>query len=201
MIDGGGPRILRVARITRGRQSYKLSDGRALVTVGAFRHRVRPYQRKPVGVVLDFLRGYLPALHRVASFAVGAELTHVNVGVAIGAMRTHVLEHHRRVALRTAYLLVHAAQRIRCLVVIELGHCPDWLPAGVRMTVLARPDGGAMRIDHLGPRALSGLRNRSRPRSRGRRRLRQPAVRRRARERHRQQRHDSRDDRCPPVPR
>lgn len=137
MVDGSGPGFLRVARITCGGQSDKLPHGRALVTVRAFGHRMRAHQRKAVRVVLDFLRGYLPALHRVALLAIGAELAPVNVSVAIRAMGAHVLEHHRRVALGAAHFLVHAAQRIPCLVVIELGHGPDRFPACVSMTVLA----------------------------------------------------------------
>ena len=89
----------------------------------------------------------------MAAFAVGAELTAMNVGMTISAMRAYILENQIGMALGAGHLLVHAAQRITSVVVIKLGIRPDRFPACVRMAVLARHRDGAVRVCYFGLRA------------------------------------------------
>ncbi len=51
---------------------------------------VRSEKREPVLMRLDLLDRSHPSLHRVARFAVGAELPFMNVGVTIGALGPNV---------------------------------------------------------------------------------------------------------------
>jgi hypothetical protein len=85
----------------------------------------------------------------MAAFTVGPELAAMNVSVAIGAALADVLEDEAGMALDAAHLLMHAAQRIACAVVIELRNCADGLPTGVSVAVLAGDGHGTMRIGHL----------------------------------------------------
>ncbi len=99
---------------------------------------VRPGQRKAVVVLLNLLYGNLPSTHRVALFAIRAELALVNIGMAILASLPDVRKHGLHVTLRTRHGLVHAAQRIFRLIVIEFGDGANRLPCAGGMTVLAR---------------------------------------------------------------
>ena len=56
----------------------------------------------------------------MAAFAVRAELTTMNVSMAISAMSAGVLEDQAGMALGAGHLLMHAAQRISRMVVVEL---------------------------------------------------------------------------------
>lgn len=69
---------------------------------------VSPNQWKTILVLLDLLDGNLPALDGVALLTVGAKLTLMNIGVAVGAFCPHVRKHRFGVTLRTGDLLVHA---------------------------------------------------------------------------------------------
>ena len=70
-----------------GRREAKVVSGRrGLVALLALHHGVRAEKRKAVEVILNGLRGNLPAEHRVAARAIRAELAAVNVGVAIRAV-------------------------------------------------------------------------------------------------------------------
>ena len=75
----------------------------------ALDNRVRAHQRESVAVVLDLLDVYLPALDRVAAFAIGAKLAAVNVCVALRALRACFFEDQVRVALCAGYFCVHPA--------------------------------------------------------------------------------------------
>ena len=119
---------------------------------------MRANQRKAILMILDVIDRDLPTLDAVAVFAVGPELAHVNVCVTVAAMRADIGEHQRRMAFRTAHVLVHTAQRIASLVVIELGQRADRLPTRVGMAVLAGCDRWPVGIRHLRPRACSRLR-------------------------------------------
>lgn len=101
----------------------------------------------------DRVDGNLPALDRVATLAVRSKLPVVHIGVAIGAMGAHLLEHQARMALRALHLFMHSAQGITGLVMIEFRMSADWLPAGVGMAVLARNRERAVRVGHLGLRS------------------------------------------------
>ena len=114
----------------------------ALVTIECC---VRADQREAVQVLIDLLDRNIPALDRVALFAVGAHLPLVDVSMAIRTLRSHVAEHRLGVALRAAHAFVHAAQRIPRCVVIEFRNSPDGLPSTQSVTVLARNTKAAVR--------------------------------------------------------
>lgn len=95
-------------------------------------------QREAVLVLIYLLHRNLPSLYGVALFASSAELPLVNVGVAVGALLSHVREHWFGVALCAGDSLVHAAQRKARLVVIELRQAADGFPSAQRVAVLAR---------------------------------------------------------------
>jgi hypothetical protein len=76
----------------------------------------------------------------------------MDVGVAIGTMRAYVLEDEVGVALCTCNLLMHAAQRVSGLVVIELWIRSNRLPTRVCMAVLARRRQWPVGIGYLGLR-------------------------------------------------
>jgi len=88
----------------------------------------------------------------------------MNICVAIRAMSTYVFEDQVRVALGTCHFLVHAAQRIAGVVMIELRIRANRFPACVGVTFLAWNGDGAMGIRylglgtaHAGPRTVGGL--------------------------------------------
>jgi len=150
VIEHRGLEVLLVARIASGGQADKLPGGRLLVALVAVHHGVRAHQREAVVVVFDGLQRDLPTLNRVALGAIGAELATVNVGVAGGALRAHVLEHHAGVALRAGHALVHAAQRIAGQIMIEIRLGTDRLPTVIGVAVRAWNGNGAVGIGHLG---------------------------------------------------
>jgi hypothetical protein len=98
---------------------------------------VGSHKRKPVLVLIDLLDRHLPTFHGVALLTAGAELPLVNVSVAVCAFCAHVGEYQLGVALRARHALVHTAQRIAGLVVIELRHIADWFPSAESMAILA----------------------------------------------------------------
>lgn len=103
----------------------------------ALHQRMGSHQRKAILVILDRIQGNIPTLDRVATFTIGAKLPTMNIGVAIGAMHTDVLEYEVGVALGAGNLLVHAAQRVACAVVVKLGNLTNGFPARVGVAVLA----------------------------------------------------------------
>ena len=98
---------------------------------------MRARQRKAIlVVVLGGLQRHAPTFHVMALLAGRAHLAAVNVGVTVGTLRSHVGEYWFGVALGARYVLVHASQRVACLVVIELWKVADRLPTREGMTVL-----------------------------------------------------------------
>lgn len=91
----------------------------------------------------------MPAIHRVAAFAVRVHLMTMNVGMAIGTALAHILEYQACMALAACHLPVHSAQRIAGLVVIEFGVGANRFPAGIRVAVLTRNRDRSVRIGHL----------------------------------------------------
>jgi len=85
---------------------------------------------------LDRLERYLPPKDRVALRAVGAKFPPVNVCVAVRAVPANVRKHRLHMALGAGDFLVHPAQRVSRLVVIEFRYRADRAPAGVGMTIL-----------------------------------------------------------------
>jgi len=88
----------------------------------------------------------------------------MNIRVTVGAMGTYIFEDEISVALSTCHLLVHAAQRIAGVVMIELRIRANRFPACVGVALLAGDGDGAVGIRHLGlgtadtgSRTVSGL--------------------------------------------
>ena len=92
-----------------GRKPLELAHGSVLMTGIAVHRRVRADQRESIQVLVDLLHRNTPAPHRVALLAIGAHLAFVDVGVTVGALRTHIRKNELDVALRTRHTLVHAA--------------------------------------------------------------------------------------------
>jgi hypothetical protein len=93
---------------------------------------------KAVLVVLNLLRGNLPAEYAVALRAVRAHLSAVYVSVTILTILSGIREHGFDMALRALYFFVHSAKRILCLVVIELRDWADRAPSCGGVTILTR---------------------------------------------------------------
>ena len=99
---------------------------------------MRSDQGETILVILDGLHRDIPALYGVALLAVCAHLPLVDIGMAIGAPCTHIREDGLGVTLGAGHVLVHAAQRILGLVVIEFRDSADRLPPNRGVAVLAR---------------------------------------------------------------
>lgn len=115
------------------------------MTGAAVQRGVSPQQRKSVLVLVDLLGGNLPTFHAVTLLTIRAELAFMNVGVAIGALVTHVGEYRFDVALRAGHSLMHTSQWIASLVMVELRHVADRLPSAQGVAILARNVQGAVR--------------------------------------------------------
>jgi hypothetical protein len=79
----------------------------------------------------------LPAAHGVALFAVRPQLPPVNVRVAVLASLSYICENWLDVALDASDPLVHAAERVARLIVIEFRDRADRPPSLGGVTVLA----------------------------------------------------------------
>jgi hypothetical protein len=137
--------ILHVTGRASSRESHELPDGSALVTLVALHDRMRSKQRKSVEVILNGLHRHVPAAHRVALGTVGAELTAMNIRVAVRAVFADIGEDGPEVALRAIDFFVHSAKRISRGVVAEFWNGANGGPACVRVTVLAGDRQWAMR--------------------------------------------------------
>ena len=129
--------VCRVARIAVRRHGLELAVGRPLVAGIAVDCRVGSGQRKTVIVLLHLLNRDLPSPYCVALLAVRTQLPLVNVGVAILAALPDVREHGLYVALHAGDRLMHTAQGISGLIVIELWNGADRPPRTCRVAVLA----------------------------------------------------------------
>ncbi len=118
--------------------TLKLSCRGALVAGIAFQRRMSTHQRKAVKVILNRLHRNVPAVHRVALLAIGAELSPVDVSVAIRACGAHICEHQLRVALNALNFLVHPPERIASLIVVKFRDGANGLPAGGGVAIFAR---------------------------------------------------------------
>ena len=154
---GGCREVGLVAGEARGRHRLE-STGRASFVAGiAVDRSVGARQREPVVVLLNILDRDLPSPHRMALFAVRAQLALVNIGMAVLAALTNIRENHLHVARGAGDGSVHAAQRIARLAMVELGNGTDWLPANRSVAVLARDSQAAVRT----VASFSDLRTRS----------------------------------------
>lgn len=150
VVAGGGESGRRVVRIKSGfevagvagiafrRHRLKLACSRALVAGIAIHCRVCPGKRKTVVVLLDLRDRNLPAAHRVALLAVGAQSPAVNVCVTVLTSLSDIREDRLDVTLDASYRRVHAAQRILRLIVIEFRNRTNRLPCGRCMAILTR---------------------------------------------------------------
>ena len=111
---------------------------------------VGPEQGKPVLVLVDLLHRNLPTFHAVTLLTICAELALVDVGVAVGALLSHIRENRLDVALRAGHSLMHSPQWIASLVMVELGYAADRLPSAQGVAVLARSIQGAVRTTAVG---------------------------------------------------
>lgn len=130
--------VLQMAGITSRRKPQKLSRGRLLVALFTLYGRMRAQQWKAVLVIAHRLRRDVPTLHSVALRTVRPHLSAVNVRVAIRAILADVCKNRLHVALHAFHFLVHPAQRVSRLVVVEFRHCADRTPTRRRMAVFAR---------------------------------------------------------------
>src|SRR5579864_810745 len=127
-----------VAGIARCGHRLEFAGGPSFVAGIAVHRGVRSSQREAVVMLLNLLNGDLPSTDGVALLAVRAQLALVNVGVAVLATLSNVGENRPNVTFSAAHGLVHTAQRISGLVVIEFRNAADWLPRGRGVAVLAR---------------------------------------------------------------
>lgn len=128
--------ILCVAGVAIGWHRLKLAIGRALVTGIAIHCGMGSGQWEAIIVLLDLLNRNLPPAHRMARLAVRSQLPLVNISVAVLAALAHIGKYRLHVALRASHRLVHAAQRVASLIVVEFWNRADRLPSGCRVTVL-----------------------------------------------------------------
>ena len=89
-------------------------------------------------MVLNGPYGNIPAINAVALFAARAHLATMNIGVALGALSSHIRKYRFGMALRTHQALVHAAQGKLGLIVIEFGKAADRFPSQRRVAIGAR---------------------------------------------------------------
>lgn len=108
------------------------------MTILALHRGVRAQEREAVLVIFHLLDGDIPPLYGVASRAIRAHLSLVNIGMAVLTILSCVGEHGLDVALRASHFFVHATEGILGLVVVELRNGADGPPARSRVAVLAR---------------------------------------------------------------
>ena len=90
---------------------------------------MRAGQREPVQVLVDLADIHLPAADGVAVLTNRPHLASVNVGMAVGAFRTHIREDELGMACCTRHAFMHASQRELGRIVIEFRRSTDRLPA------------------------------------------------------------------------
>ena len=140
--------FLKIRHVTgraRSGESHILSDGSALVTLLALHHRMRAEQWKPVEMILNGLHRHVPAVHRVALGTIGAELTAMNIRVAVRAVLADIGENGPEVALRAVNFFVHSAKGISRGVVVEFWDGANRRPARAGVTILAGYRKGSVR--------------------------------------------------------
>jgi hypothetical protein len=147
---GGLLEVLGVAGITLGRHGGVVAQSAILVAGITIQGGVRTHQRKAVIVVLNGPYGNIPAIDTVALFAARAHLATMNIGVALGALSSHIRKYWFGMALGTHHALVHAAQGKLGLVVIEFGNAADRFPSQRRMAIGAKHVQRSVRASGLG---------------------------------------------------
>jgi hypothetical protein len=131
-------------------QALKLSGGRSFVAGGTIQRCVGAHQGKTVLVLVDLLRGNLPALYAVALLTTGAELTLVDIRVAIGALVTYIRKYRFDVALGAGDSLMQPTQRVPGLIVVKFRRVSDRLPSAKGVAILTRDIQAAVRTSSIG---------------------------------------------------
>lgn len=123
----------------------------------ALRGRVGPEQRETVLVIFDLLHRDIPALNGVTLRTVRAHPSLVHVAMTVLAILPDIRENRLYVALCAFYFLMHTAQRIAGLVVIEFQIRLDRAPRAHLVAIFAR-DGERrpVRIARIRPDLLTG---------------------------------------------
>lgn len=125
-----------MAGIALDREPLELPDRSALMTVRAVQAGVSTNQGKPIFVFPDPLNDETPALHGMTLLAVGAHLTAMDIGMAIGAVRARIRKHRLGVTLGAGHALMQTAERVLRSVVIEFRNRADGLPSRRGVAVL-----------------------------------------------------------------
>ena len=115
-----------------------MAHGSTFVALFAGHGSVRAEKGEAVLVILDLLRGNLPAEYGVALRAVRAHFAAVNIGVTILTVFSDVRKHRFAMALRALHLLVHAAKRVLGLIVIEFRNRANRAPPRGGVAILTR---------------------------------------------------------------
>lgn len=149
VINDRSKKVFLVAGIAGGGQTRELTRCRILMALLAFHQGMRPYQRKTILMILDRLQRDLPPFDRMATFAVRSELATMDVSMAVRAVCTDIFEYQAGVALGTSHFLVHPAQRVTGVIMIEFGIRTDGFPIGIGMAVRARNGDRTMGVGHL----------------------------------------------------
>jgi len=102
-------------------------------------------QREPVEVLLYRLNRYLPSEYCMALGAVRAELSAMDVRVAIGAVLAHVGENRLGVASGAGHFFVHAAKRVARAVMVEFRNGANRGPTGVGVAIFTGNVEGTVR--------------------------------------------------------
>ena len=89
---------------------------------------MRANEGKAILMALDLLYRNHPSFNAVTRLAIGAQLTFMNVGVAIGTLGAYVGEDGLGVASSAAYALVHAAQGIAGAIVVKFRNRSNRFP-------------------------------------------------------------------------
>lgn len=152
----GGFEICGVAGVALRRHRLKLAAGGAFMAGVAVYGRMCSSQRETVVVLLDLLHAHLPASDCVALFAVGPELTAVNISVTVLTVLSSIGEHRLDMALGASDRLVHAAQRVFRLIVIEFRNRANRLPCARCVAILT----GDVQVSVRTMRPLGLLRSR-----------------------------------------
>jgi len=154
---GSGLKVCQVAGVARSRHDLELAVGASLVAGIAVNRSVGTGQRETIVVLLNIFNSDSPSADGVALLAIRAQLSLVNIGVAVLAALTDAGENHFDMALSAGHGTVHAAQRIASLIVVELGNRANRFPAIRSVAILAGNGEIAVRT----VRAFSHLRTRN----------------------------------------
>lgn len=134
----GGLEIRGVTGVAVCRHRLELTDRGSLVAGVAIHRRMCASQGKAIIVLLHLPNGNLPSANSMALLAVCAQLALVNIGVAVLASLTDIVEYRLDVTLRARHRFVHASEWVSRLIVIEFRNGADGSPSIGGVAVLAR---------------------------------------------------------------